>query len=69
VVPQVVIGALGALRTVPRYNKNMEVVPVTVMEASWTADHRVVDGVTMAQFSNLWKSYLADPTAMLLDLR
>lgn len=66
---QVVIGALGGMRKVPRYDDAGNVVPVTVMEVSWTADHRVIDGVTMAEFSNLWKSYLANPSAMLLELR
>jgi len=36
---------------------------------SWSADHRVVDGVTMAEFSNLWKSCLQEPSTMLLDLK
>mmetsp|Transcript_7622 Transcript_7622/g.19672 ORF Transcript_7622/g.19672 Transcript_7622/m.19672 type:complete len:508 (-) Transcript_7622:90-1613(-) len=69
VVPQVVIGALGGLRTLPRFDDDGNVVAATVMEVSWTADHRVIDGVTMAEFSNLWKSYLANPASMLLELR
>jgi len=69
VVPQVAIGALGSLKKLPRYNENDEVVPEWIMEVSWSADHRVIDGVTMAQFSNLWKSYLENPASMTLDLR
>lgn len=38
-------------------------------QASWTADHRVIDGVTVAQFSNLWKAYLENPALMLMGLR
>eukprot|EP00039_Didymoeca_costata_P018938 m.335593 g.335593 ORF g.335593 m.335593 type:complete len:474 (+) comp17633_c0_seq1:121-1542(+) len=68
VVPQVVIGALGSFKTRPRYNKDGELVPTEVMEISWTADHRVIDGWTMAQYSNLWKSYLENPEIMLLDM-
>lgn len=40
-----------------------------VMRVSWSADHRVVDGATMARFSNLWASYLENPTTMIADLR
>jgi 2-oxoisovalerate dehydrogenase E2 component (dihydrolipoyl transacylase) len=28
----------------------------------------VLDGATMARFSNQWKAYLEDPASMLLDL-
>ena len=45
------------------------VVPRQFLQISWAADHRVVDGATMARFSNLWKSYLADPMSMMLDLK
>jgi 2-oxoisovalerate dehydrogenase E2 component (dihydrolipoyl transacylase) len=43
--------------------------PVTIMNVSWSADHRVVDGATVAKFSNLWKFYLENPHAMLSELR
>lgn len=69
VVPQVAIGALGGLRKMPRFDADDNVIPTWVMEVSWSADHRVIDGVTMAEFSNLWKSYLANPSAMLLDMK
>lgn len=39
--------------------------PSTIMNMSWSADHRVVDGATVARFSNQWKKYIETPTAML----
>lgn len=82
VVPQVLIGAIGRLQVVPRYpqikpSENLSKlpssavmpVPTTVMNVSWSADHRVVDGASVAKFSNLWKKYLEHPHLMLSELR
>lgn len=65
--PEVMICALGKMQVVPRFDANMNVKAVTIMNASWSADHRVVDGATCARFSNLWKSYLENPLSMLLE--
>ena len=83
VVPQVAIGAFGRMQTVPRYiNKDgqsasveeiadgeADAVPSTIMNVSWSADHRVVDGATVARFSNTWKSLVENPTVMLSRMR
>ena len=83
VVPQVAIGAFGRLQVVPRYVKadgslasideiedqKLMPKPSTIMNVSWSADHRVVDGATVAKFSNLWKSLLESPQALLAELR
>ncbi len=68
---QVVIGALGKVQRVPRYASatSDELVPVNVMNVSWAGDHRVVDGATMARFSNLWKSFIENPKKMLVDMK
>ena len=68
-VPQVAIGALGKTQTVAKFADDGSVVPSAVMNVSWAADHRTVDGATMARFSNLWRSYLEDPMAMLTSMR
>jgi 2-oxoisovalerate dehydrogenase E2 component (dihydrolipoyl transacylase) len=81
VVPQVMIGALGRFQTVPRYaapsgnsddltrdmiySGKAEIRPTTIMNVSWSADHRVIDGATVARFSNEWKGYLENPASML----
>ncbi|XP_016953197.1 lipoamide acyltransferase component of branched-chain alpha-keto acid dehydrogenase complex, mitochondrial [Drosophila biarmipes] len=64
--PQVAIGAMGRTKAVPRFNDKDEVVKAYVMSVSWSADHRVIDGVTMASFSNVWKQYLEQPALFLL---
>ncbi|KAJ6658413.1 hypothetical protein lerEdw1_020117 [Lerista edwardsae] len=67
--PEVAIGALGKIQVLPRFNDNGDVLKARIMNVSWSADHRIIDGATMARFSNLWKSYLENPASMLLDLK
>ncbi|KAL4634868.1 lipoamide acyltransferase component of branched-chain alpha-keto acid dehydrogenase complex, mitochondrial [Arapaima gigas] len=67
--PEVAIGALGKIQTLPRFNSRDEVVKAHVMNVSWSADHRIIDGATMCRFSNLWKSYLENPATMVFDLK
>ncbi|XP_064625615.1 lipoamide acyltransferase component of branched-chain alpha-keto acid dehydrogenase complex, mitochondrial-like [Lineus longissimus] len=67
--PEVAIGAIGKIQALPRFGSNGEVIKAHIMQVSWSADHRVIDGATMARFSNLWKSYLENPSSMILDLK
>ncbi|XP_027251384.1 lipoamide acyltransferase component of branched-chain alpha-keto acid dehydrogenase complex, mitochondrial isoform X2 [Cricetulus griseus] len=67
--PEVAIGALGAITALPRFDQKGDVFKAQIMNVSWSADHRVIDGATMSRFSNLWKSYLENPAFMLLDLK
>ncbi|MGH0132815.1 UNVERIFIED_CONTAM: hypothetical protein FKN15_050679, partial [Acipenser sinensis] len=67
--PEVAIGALGKIQALPRFNAKGEVVKAHIMNVSWSADHRIIDGATMSRFSNLWKSYLENPASMLMDLK
>ncbi|XP_029168881.1 lipoamide acyltransferase component of branched-chain alpha-keto acid dehydrogenase complex, mitochondrial isoform X2 [Nylanderia fulva] len=64
--PQVIIGAFGRAQKVPRFNDAGNVIPAYVMSISWAADHRVLDGVTVARFSNLWKHYVENPMHLLI---
>ena len=41
-------------------------VPMAPLDLSY--DHRVIDGATMARFSNAWIGYLENPATMLLHL-
>lgn len=67
--PEVAIGALGKIQILPRFNSRGEVVKAHIMNVSWSADHRIIDGATMCRFSNLWRSYLENPASMVLDLK
>lgn len=64
--PQVIIGAFGRAQRVPRFDDEGNVVPAHIMSVSWSADHRVLDGVTVAKFSNLWKHYVENPVHLLI---
>ncbi|KAI2650444.1 Lipoamide acyltransferase [Labeo rohita] len=44
-----------------------DVVKAHIMNISWSADHRIIDGATMCRFSNLWRSYLENPASMLFE--
>lgn len=75
--PQVAIGALGQIRRLPRFVTPSSTDPAesqTIEEAhicavSWAADHRVVDGATVARFHKSFKEYMEDPIRLLLELR
>jgi len=64
----VAIGAIGRVQVVPRFSKDGSVVKAHITNISWSADHRVLDGATVARFSNLMKRYLEMPSSMTLDL-
>ncbi|CAJ1059529.1 lipoamide acyltransferase component of branched-chain alpha-keto acid dehydrogenase complex%2C [Xyrichtys novacula] len=67
--PEVAIGALGKIQVLPRFDSSGQVVRGHIMNVSWSADHRIIDGATMCRFSNLWKDYLENPSTMVLDLK
>lgn len=68
VMPELVIGALGAIRTLPRFDANGAVVPTRVMGVSFSGDHRVVDGATMARFVQSWKGFIEKPQTMIAEM-
>ena len=62
-------GAIGKIQKLPRFAPDGSVKPVSIMQVSWSADHRVIDGATMARFSNKWKNFVEVPTAMIMEMR
>lgn len=69
VPPESAILALGRVRRLPRYDAAGHLAPAAVMSVSWGADHRVVDGATLAHCSNKLKALLEHPEQLLLLLR
>ncbi|MBT5293085.1 MAG: dihydrolipoyllysine-residue acetyltransferase [Cellvibrionales bacterium] len=67
--PQVAIVALGRVQTLPRFDVEGNVSAQKIMTISWSGDHRVIDGATMAHFSNTWKALLENPASMLMTMR
>lgn len=68
-VPEVMIGALGKTQKLPAFNSKNEVVAKSMMHVAWSADHRLIDGATVARFSNRWKDYIERPEEMMIFLK
>ena len=66
--PESAIVALGKLQKLPRFNDNGEVEARSIMQVSWSGDHRTIDGGSIARFCNLWKSFLEEPSTMLMHM-
>lgn len=67
--PEVAIVALGKIQSLPRFNTQGQVKARQIMQISWSGDHRVIDGGTIARFCNLWKQYMESPQDMLIAMR
>jgi 2-oxoisovalerate dehydrogenase E2 component (dihydrolipoyl transacylase) len=52
--------AIGKLMSVPRYSHG-HLTERKVLNISFGCDHRVIDGATVARFSNEWKNMIENP--------
>ena len=66
--PEVAIVALGKIQKLPRFNDEGHLEERHIMTMSWSGDHRVIDGATIARFNNSWKAYLENPSTMLANM-
>ncbi|KAF9887802.1 hypothetical protein FE257_009608 [Aspergillus nanangensis] len=70
IVPnEVAILGIGKTKTVPVFDEAGQVTKGELVNFSWSADHRVVDGATMARMANKIRSYIESPERILLQLR
>ncbi|KPI36666.1 uncharacterized protein AB675_10015 [Cyphellophora attinorum] len=65
---QLAICGIGKVKDVPVFNEKGNVVKAKMVQLSWSADHRVVDGATMARAAELVKSFLEEPGRMVVEL-
>ncbi|KAE8352824.1 2-oxoacid dehydrogenases acyltransferase-domain-containing protein [Aspergillus coremiiformis] len=70
IVPsEVAILGVGKSKTVPIFDEAGQVTKGELVNFSWSADHRVVDGATMARMANKIRECIESPELMLLNLR
>ncbi|KAG5944488.1 hypothetical protein E4U59_007164 [Claviceps monticola] len=68
---EVAILGIGRMRTVPAFDEQDgdRLVKRHVMNFSWSADHRVVDGATMARAADVVRRVVEEPDIMVMHLR
>lgn len=66
---EVAILGMGKARVVPAFGADGGIVKKTVGNFSWSADHRVVDGATMARMGEKVRELLEEPGLMIAGLR
>ncbi|RUO40479.1 dihydrolipoamide acetyltransferase [Aliidiomarina taiwanensis] len=67
--PEAAIVALGKVQKLPRFADDGSVVAREIMTASWSGDHRIIDGATIANFNKRWQQFLESPMQMLTVMR
>ncbi|KAI4227418.1 MAG: hypothetical protein L6R36_002439 [Xanthoria steineri] len=66
---EVAILGIGKKRVVPAFDEAGNVVKREVMNLSWSADHRVVDGATVARCAEVVRGFVERPEGMIVRLR
>ncbi|XP_014251784.1 lipoamide acyltransferase component of branched-chain alpha-keto acid dehydrogenase complex, mitochondrial [Cimex lectularius] len=64
--PEVAILGIGKFQNTPIYVDD-NLVKANMCQVSWAADHRVIDGATMARFANVWRDYVENPLYLMLN--
>ena len=66
---EVAILGVGRMRSVPAFDGQGNVVEKKACNFSWSADHRVVDGATMARAAEVVRAVVEEPDVMVMHLR
>jgi 2-oxoisovalerate dehydrogenase E2 component (dihydrolipoyl transacylase) len=66
---ELAILGMGKMRTMPAFGPDGQVIAKQVVNFSWSADHRVIDGATMARAAEVVKGFVENPDSMLMHLR
>lgn len=66
---EIAILGIGRARLIPAFDEHERVVKKSVMNFSWSADHRVVDGATMARVAERVRTFIEEPALMMTRLR
>lgn len=66
---EVAILGIGKARTVPAFDDRDQVLKKEIINFSWSADHRVVDGATMARMGERVREFIEEPGMMVAKLR
>ncbi|EEY18711.1 dihydrolipoamide branched chain transacylase E2 [Verticillium alfalfae VaMs.102] len=66
---EVAILGIGRMRPVPAFDDAGQIVKKHVSNFSWCADHRVVDGATMARAAEVVRRLVEEPDVMVMHLR
>lgn len=70
IVPnEVAILGVGRSRAVPAFDDAGQVTKSEVANFSWSADHRIVDGATMARMGGRVRQFIESPELMLMNMR
>ncbi|KAL8295397.1 hypothetical protein RB600_001064 [Gaeumannomyces tritici] len=66
---EVAILGIGRVRSVPAFDEHDQIVKRHVCNFSWCADHRVVDGATVARAASVIRRVVEEPDVMIMHLR
>ena len=66
---QSAIIGVGQMKSVPAFDEHGNVIRREECVLSWSADHRIVDGATVARAAHVVKQYLENPAQMVINLR
>ena len=66
---EVAILGVGKARIIPAFDEQESIIKKEIMNFSWSADHRVVDGATMAKMAERVRAFTEEPGLTMARLR